>query len=335
MKKYYLEVLRLIAIIMVLLIHVVAIPMDSMSRGGEFIVYNICYSIGCLGVPIFLMISGSLLLDQNYQTNINKIYKHSIPRLIVPLVFYGMIYACLEIYYENRSIVFLILPKSFVRVINNESWAHLWYLYMLIGLYILLPIIRYILLSDNKTITKYFLGILLVFGYIVPTINNIAGLKMDLNMPMPLCHILSLCVGHYIDVNKEDKYKKIIYIFGSICLTILIVYACIPLIFENVKYAALARYDGLFVLGSAALIFQFIKNKVHKERKIVVCFSKASFGIYLIHPVIMNVLYKVLNIQPTMFPALLAIPAFTICFFFPAWLIVIICKRIPVIKTLV
>ena len=68
----------------------------------------------------------------------------------------------------------------------------------------------------------------------------------------------------------------------------------------------------------------------YESRRVV---SSIFFDIY--DPVIMNVLYKVIGIQPISFNPLISIPIFCIVFILPSHLVVWIMRKIPVIRKLV
>lgn len=63
--------------------------------------------------------------------------------------------------------------------------------------------------------------------------------------------------------------------------------------------------------------------------------ADCSFGIYLIHPVLMNFLYKFMGWQPIMFNPVISILVFCMAFIVPCHITVWIAKKIPVVRRLV
>lgn len=337
-KKVYLEYCRCVAIVLVVAIHVVAIPIQNWAETcvESPIPYSVVYSLGCLGVPLFLMISGALLLRPEYKVSNSKLFKHSIPRLLLPLFIFGTGYAALEIFFEERSINVAILPKAIFRVLNQQSWRHLWYLYMLIGIYILLPIIRWFVHEAPADIKKYAAIVIIVFGYLVPTWNSMFAMNLGLNVPVPLCHIAAFIAGYYLDSLADKKRIRLISFFGLGSLVILIIAATIEGVVDVSKYELLARYDDIFILLATCWLFVSIKSLTSaRDIKVMANLGGCTFGIYLIHPVIMNVMYKVVNIQPILYNSWIAIPVFILIFTVPTWLVVNVIKRIPYINKLV
>ena len=130
---------------------------------------------------------------------------------------------------------------------------------------------------------------------------------------------------------------KILYIFGSVSAVVLIISGIMNGVFGKNYYDVIAQYDNIFVLGTAILIYMVVRKCLQNKSlpKWLLSLAGCSFGIYLLHPVIINMLYKVVNIRPTNFNAVISIPVFTIMFIVPVWFAVYIMKKIPFIKHLV
>lgn len=338
-KKIYIEKIRCIAVLLVVLTHVVAIPIQNWSQEFDenYMLYSLIYSIGNCGVPLFLMISGSLLLDKNKEISISKVYKKMIPRILVPLLIYGFCFAILEMYFDTKSIDVLMIPKALLRVINRRSWGHLWYLYMLLGIYMFLPELKFIVDNMSDKLLNYSLMILIILGYAFPTFNAVFGTRISVNAPLPLCHITSFLLGHIVlRYEKNKKFEKYVYILGILSMIVVLGTGLFGYKFGKEGYHIIARYDDIFIIGMACFIFMFIKNKDKgKQNKLVSSLSVCSFGIYLIHPVIMNVLYKVVEMQPIDYNALISIPGFAIAFIVPVWIVVIVMRKLPILNRLV
>ena len=150
-RVVYLDVLRILATFAVITIHVCTqnwnrVPLNSY----EWNVFNIYSSFSRWAVPIFVMISGALFLDNRRTINIKKLYTKNILRIITAFIFWSMLYAIIEnvVFGKNRVNIKLFI-RSFI-----VGHYHLWFLPMILGLYILTPILRKIT-SDKKT-TEYF-----------------------------------------------------------------------------------------------------------------------------------------------------------------------------------
>lgn len=65
-RVYYLDILRVLACIAVIMIHASGDYVLDNFGSSNFMIGNVLDSLSRIGVPIFVMISGSLLLDENH-----------------------------------------------------------------------------------------------------------------------------------------------------------------------------------------------------------------------------------------------------------------------------
>ena len=182
-KIQWIENLRVIACMSVVMIHVISGWLDVSQNididGFRWILDNVILQVLIRhAVPVFIMISGYLLLNPNRVCDIEKIKKY-ILKTIICIFLFAFIFSLFEniINYGFNNIA-LLIGKSFINVIQEESWAHMWYLYMLIGIYILTPILRKFVKYAKEEEIKFTLLALLITAFIIPTINNIFGLNI-------------------------------------------------------------------------------------------------------------------------------------------------------------
>lgn len=261
-KISYLEAIRCVAICLVVTIHVVAIPIQNWNTNDMtwYPAYSIAYAFGNCGVPLFLMISGTLLLNPQKEISFEKLYKKMMPRILMPLVFFGWIFALMEIYFETHLFSVKMFWEAILRVINRSSWEHLWYLYMLIGIYIFLPILKNLVKQMPDKLFVYMMGSLIVVGYIFPTINAIFRSNISVNAPLPLCHLTCFLMGYAV-VRWEDSkvFNRIVKSFGMVSFVVLLVGNLISEKISLEAYGTLAQYNDIFVLGLTVFIYKIIK----------------------------------------------------------------------------
>lgn len=143
-KQASITILRIISTFAVIWLHVNGTVWGNQDLFNitEFqnIFYAINYYIMYWAVPCFIMITGSLHLSKT-DLPLKKFYKKYLLRTLIVLLVFGYGYSLLMEYSElGRN------PKVFLNAILDvfifKTFAHLWYLYELIGIYILLPFIK-------------------------------------------------------------------------------------------------------------------------------------------------------------------------------------------------
>src|SRR5574344_720360 len=164
MKKrvYYFDYLKIFSILGVILIHLISKNWYMLDiNSTNFKVYTLIDSIVRFCVPIFFMISGSLLLDDNYKID-KKFYKKIFKLLSLYILFYFIYYFAKVIIYDNGVITLDTILIIFKDVIVGKTLYHLWFLPAIIGFYLIVPILKHIIKKSNKKIILYILIILFI-----------------------------------------------------------------------------------------------------------------------------------------------------------------------------
>lgn len=170
--KMWLDVVRVVAMFAVILNHswgYFSCDNYDMYQGTWIYYLDLCLNAFTrCNVPLFIMISGCLMLDDERNSSIYKIWINNIKKVLVPLVVWTFIYCTLNAICAGKSLV----HELAVSVIHPNSYAeHLWYLYMLIPLYAVTPLLIQIVKAGEKYI-DYMLVIWLVYSVGYPLINH-------------------------------------------------------------------------------------------------------------------------------------------------------------------
>lgn len=179
-RIWYLEWLRVLACLAVVLIHCFATPLDNMTvlevgPGRAFAWTELLVVLGRWAVPVFLMVTGALLLDPARPVGWRKVARY-VRRMAAVLLSFGTLYALMELAFDAKALSPAMLPEAVLRVLQERSWAPLWYLYDLIGVYLLLPLLRSFVASDGRESQRVLLLVLFVTTLAVPTLNAATGL---------------------------------------------------------------------------------------------------------------------------------------------------------------
>lgn len=164
-RIYYLDVLRALSCIAVIVIHASSNFLIKDIGSINFVVGDIISSLSRFAVPVFLMISGSLLLDEDYTFTEIKNKKH-IMKMILFFVFWSF-------FYDSLFNVFIPLIKGQnlkhidIFGIFIVGHYHLWFIYLIIGFYLILPLLRLWINKNNIRFIKYFIILAFVFGFLI------------------------------------------------------------------------------------------------------------------------------------------------------------------------
>lgn len=185
-KNLQFEYIRAFSIIAVIAIHTfysALLKYGSTASIPDQVLYKIIMNMMWWAVPSFLMMSGSLLLDTRKYISLKKLYGKYICRMVTVLLTFGFAFAWLEIIFDQESFRLFQIPKALLRVLTGDTWAHMWYIYCLIGIYVLLPMYKIIAEKASDEQIQYILLILFVFESVF-VITKIFGINLGF-----YCHI--------------------------------------------------------------------------------------------------------------------------------------------------
>jgi surface polysaccharide O-acyltransferase-like enzyme len=98
----------------------------------------------------------------------------------------------------NFSFNFGQIGISVLNAIQGKSWDHIWYLYMIAGLYLCIPMIKIFVINSPKNIVKYILIVLFIFTSIIPSLESILPYKFGIYIPINSFYVFYLLLGYYI-----------------------------------------------------------------------------------------------------------------------------------------
>ena len=155
-----LDCLKGIAILMVILIH----ASDTVfSRNHDFdmewFLAMVATSLSRVCVPYFVTVSGFLVLNRNKTASFLQFYCRRFARILFPFVFWLAIYILWRHFYEHEQ---LSVRQWLVEILQGPVYYHLWFLYMIVGLYLAAPFLSRML--DNLKDRQVALFMVLWFG---------------------------------------------------------------------------------------------------------------------------------------------------------------------------
>lgn len=341
-RVIYFDYLRIIAIFIVIFLHTASQNYTTTEVGSfEWAVFNVYDGLARWGVPIFVMISGALFLKK--EQPIGKLYKKNILRMLIILLSWSILYAL------SSTIAHRInSPQDFIfNVIKGPG--HLWFLYMIIGLYMATPLLRRII--ENKKYSKYFMVLAIIFSFLIPRIieiiniwqpsfaNTLSEVNSNIGLNLVLGYTGYFMLGYIINETKiTKKTETILYILGFFSLVFSIISTHV--LSNYMQEANILFYNNLSIniLFVSIGIFVFFKKHLNhqltgKREKRLIFLSKCSLGVYLIHMLLLNTLKILLHIDTLSFNPVISVPTIAIAIYILSYIISIIINRLPFFKT--
>lgn len=304
-RNLSLDVLRVLAIFLVIWQHTsenyyigpnVSLVHDAVPVVGIFNSYSRC----CIG--LFIMISGYLLIPMKQSTS--QFFRRRFSRVLFPWLFWCVLYALRMGYMEKEGGADILSHIAHIFVNFGTDVGHLWYVYMLLGIYLLVPVISPWLRSCSKRELQFYLalwGITLLLPYLHQIWPEMWG-ECSWN-PTPTLYYFTgfggyFVLGHYIrrygPLGKAFSWMLLIVGYGITASAFILhgahtnsaVDAEIPWDFCCINVAMMA-------LGTFSLISRLDIKAKGAARKLVETTSVCSYGMYLCHIMVLSIMFDV------------------------------------------
>ncbi|MCK5888793.1 MAG: acyltransferase family protein [Methylococcales bacterium] len=339
---FWIDVIRAVATFSVILLHSAFPILYAMNDVSPSVWWagNIYDSMVRVCVPLFVMLSGYLLLDKNESLAI--FFSKRITKVVIPLIIWSLFYLVWTSYIEQRE---NLTFHHFYSLLIMPSYFHLWFLYTLIGLYLYIPILRIFVQKANTSLLIYFVVLWLFAASLIPLFEKITAINSMIDLKMISGAIGYLVIGHLfkrLHVTRQLFFLSIITYFSMITLTMAGTYF-FTLNNNGEFYAGFYDFLSPNVIVMSIASFIFLRyNAEHTQpylphwlKKLTQSISAASLGIYLIHAGILLSLkkgYLGFTLTASSFHAAYAIPATATMTFSLSFLIIYVMQKIPLIQ---
>lgn len=325
-REYAFDLLRVIAMIMVIVIHVANVYSRSFGiiDNTSFLASLFYNTISRISVPIFFMISGALLLDKKF--NIKKYIKRLL-KFIMLIVVWDTLYLIWEYFYLGVT-----YDKLYMLLIEPYR-AHLWFLYTILILYALQPILWKILEKTNKPVKILLLTIWLILS--TASIFNSTIAQIFTIFSSVGFFILGKYIYDYIKNNNLRKYNLLFILIMILSYIVSITLNYVFSLNYNRFYNLFFAYRTPFIILAAFSFFILIVSNYKKDtiNKIIIKLSDLSLGVYLIHGIFLDITVKIFMYNSI--NSIIGIPIFSIIIFILSIISVSILKRIKILKKII
>ncbi len=297
-------------------------------------------------VPCFVMVTGVLLLEKERVVSYRKLFGKYILRMGIALVAFSLLFGGLDGAFSESETVYQGLWTGLQNIVTGGGWRHMWYLYLMIAIYLLLPIYRKIAASLTHTDTCYLLTVYFLFLSILPFLEDMTETGIGFYICVYSIYPFYLFLGYAFSqgtlTKRRSDGKPITWIWAVIAVVSILVEAILTVCSEKYEWTTLAdaltSYSFPLVLLQAAGIFGWIYQKKPNLPRwfdaILKQIDACSFGIYLIHMVFLKLVLVWLAWNPYLHGGSGMVFLLTFAVFLCTFLCVWLLKKIPGLKWL-
>jgi surface polysaccharide O-acyltransferase-like enzyme len=334
-RLFFPDMIRCLAIMMIVTLHVI---------DGHYVTYRftnlfvwgtiyLSHVISLAGVPLFVMISGFLLLNPDHEESIATFYYKRLIKVGIPFIIWGLIYlvwiACVR---GNILTVQHIIREFAV----GPIYGPLWFIYMIISLYLIAPILR-VFIKNTKKI--YYLLILWSVGLIVELlVKTIFGTECGIQFI--LSHGFAGFLGYFLlgglfrNIKPSGVIAAILFLIGFS-----FTFAG-PHLFKTMYFANSLSFNVIMMSTGLFLFIQKINlstidKKNNMIKAIIQTISITSFSIYFMHFILME-LFRYGNfgfyLSANTIHPFIGIPLSVIVIVAVCIMITLVCRKIPIVR---
>ncbi len=337
-RKYWLDYLRVIAILAVITIHVTLYYFNKFKNIGiiDWWIADILSAASRFSVPLFVMISGAVLLGRSF--NIWDFYKKRAIRLLPAVFFWNFLYIGFN-FYKDRDFKELTWVLKFGLFEQGYAAGHLWYLSMFCCLMLFVPFINMFLNGENLSFKQFTILFCIIFFFFL--LNGISTIMervflIDIDWFKNFSWYFAYFIGGYYIDRYYIHFRISNFFIISVIFLIAVIGSFGNYYFAHnygvIKDTMVLNSTGPFVFIMTFLIFLLGKrNSPHlKKNRFILTASKASFGIYLVHPVFIHFIRQLLPSYDS--NGVLFIPITIVLAFFLSLLFIVLLRKSSMTK---
>lgn len=315
------DLLRIVSTFAVILIHVNAFYISKMTdyTSNLYWIQSAINIVTRFSVPCFVMLSGAFLLSNPKNKDYKTFYKKTFSKIFLPFIAISIL---LFLFSEGSRIISHASLWQPVKNLLIGDYYNLWFMFMLFGLYIFVPII----IRVKESITNKSYCIAAVIWLIFSIINQLTtAYKLSYAFGVVFSYMGYFIIGNVIYENLRGKKNPIVFfILSMACFSVTFIYRY----FTGSSYCAYSKYASFFVpfvvLGSLCIFIAFSNIKINRS---FAKLSSRTFYIYMFHTVIYNTMLKVIYERISLNP-LIMILIVSVVTFLLAWLVSVVFMKI-------
>jgi surface polysaccharide O-acyltransferase-like enzyme len=290
------------------------------------------------------MLTGALLLQPSKIEPLSVFFKKRWNRIGLPFLFWGVIYFVWDYYADH-----LALTSSFVfQGILSGPYFQFWYLYMIVGLYLLTPILRIVVAHIDRQTFKYFFVVWLLTAIITPIPSLIGVFYIDSNfLSIPLW-VGYFMLGVFLMNVKVQRRVLLGLTALGLALTLVGTYVIAATVGGSHTYYFQDYFSPTMILASATLflLLNTIKAPINqiqpRQSKINILLkqiSQSTLAIFLFHVIVLETLQRGylwgFTISGNNLNSIIEVPLITLVTLLICLAVILPLRKVPIIKKLI
>lgn len=304
--------------------------------------------VGCFwAVPVFLMLSGANLMNYRKKYSTKVFLKKRMVKVLFPWISWSIINLIVKIYIHQYDVTALSKRNIINDILSCKIEGVYWFFPMIISVYLMMPILSLIVEEKFRNVLWYLVWTSLIFNATIPLFLSLVGINWNSSLGIPMSgYVIFAIIGYLLSTQTLKKNTRIIvYMLGVLSCIVRYLGIYILSTHDGQKNYTFFNYTHIYSYGLAIAVFVFFQYfPWHKfmgkfetwlsvDLEIIIKkLSGYSFGIYLIHKLVMQAELSILHFAESdlIWRTGACFLTYVVCL-----LVVILMKRIPLLKKIV
>jgi surface polysaccharide O-acyltransferase-like enzyme len=299
------------------------------------------YTISRVGVPLFFLISGYLLLSK--QEDLWTFFRKRAARILIPFLVWSIIYDVQNSdAFANVGVTFEGILRMFIRIIRGPRETHLWFFYSLIGLYLITPILRVFIAKASNMELLYYIALWFMVRPLLFIVEEFTPIKNGFEIYYTGGYVGYFLLGYYLsrlEIKPPLLWSALGVFIVSTVFTFAVFFFNIPPEHNELVFRSYPSLNIVLMSLGAFVLIKAVGEKISPWlAQISREAGKASLGIYLIHPIVtvwMILAWNALGFETSYGSTILVTPLAAVINFLISWLITFIIRKIPILRSIV
>jgi surface polysaccharide O-acyltransferase-like enzyme len=178
------DLVRVSALFAVVLLHTAAVPATRFGQlpADWWWAANLLDAAVRPCVPLFVMVSGALLLGVRKQETVSYFVRRRLAKVVIPLLAWSAAYACWRIFFHGQSMTLAEFGWHLVKGMGDPVYPHLWFLFLIASLYLVTPVFRVYVANASTGNLLYFSGLWFLATAVRPVVERMTGVVIGLSL---------------------------------------------------------------------------------------------------------------------------------------------------------
>ncbi|MBE6768592.1 MAG: hypothetical protein E7549_06740 [Ruminococcaceae bacterium] len=276
-------------------------------------VANLLSSLVKPAVPLLLMAEGALLLDKPESASLKEVWRHRVLPMLSTLAVWSVIFLVVRYLWQGLVGENVVPLDALLSVVSTPISSHLWLLYLLLAIYLLLPFLRLLVEHAPRNLLRFALGLWLFYSVLIPALSSRSVLPALSLAPYASANPLGGYLGYVLlgwmlaTTEWRTKPLYMVITYGALGVLTAIVTA---LLTKSSGAANMAMYQGFMpnvaLMAAAAFMACREFNRETVFTPWIGPMAQFSFGMYILHGLFALLLQPLVFVIPGIISILFA-----------------------------